>query len=595
MRVRTPTHRLTRLRHMKFRDLKLVVKQALSFGVILVIMAGANTFVIRKMAAIKKEIEEVTANRLPRALAIADLNFNTAALRIQQLQIAFTADSLLQKKQKTAMIQLIEKIDANRDTYDSLRTAAEARHFYSAAENRLYEAFDQKWDKYQELTFAFFQLLDHREMASAVNLLNGEAQTVFNEFSAQLTDLVNVTKQDANAAAQRAEFTFRTARRITTTLLLMTFLLSAFLAAGLSRLIAIPALHLVAAAKGVAGGNLAVQLDSTRKDELGHLAQSFNQMTASLREAREKMQRQAEALQTINQELEEKTQHLQEQNAEIAQKNRDLENALQKLKRTQQQLVQSEKMASLGQLTAGIAHEINNPVNFVSANVNPLRRDLAELFAVIARYDEIVAAENLRAQFASVTELKQGLDFAYLQQEVESLLNGIQEGSQRTAEIVRGLRNFTRLDEDARKPADINKNIESTLLMLQHQLKNRVEVIKDFSDMPEIMCYPGKLNQALLNILSNASQAIEERGKIFIKTLYDGEIVTISIKDTGKGMTEAVKQHIFEPFFTTKDIGEGTGLGLSITYGIIEEHDGNIEVYSEPGKGSEFVITLPVK
>lgn len=580
---------------MKFRDLKLVVKQALSFGVILVIMAGANTFVIRKMAAIKKEIEEVTANRLPRALAIADLNFNTAALRIQQLQIAFTADSLLQKKQKTAMIQLIEKIDANRDTYDSLRTAAEARHFYSAAENRLYEAFDQKWDKYQELTFAFFQLLDHREMASAVNLLNGEAQTVFNEFSAQLTDLVNVTKQDANAAAQRAEFTFRTARRITTTLLLMTFLLSAFLAAGLSRLIAIPALHLVAAAKGVAGGNLAVQLDSTRKDELGHLAQSFNQMTASLREAREKMQRQAEALQTINQELEEKTQHLQEQNAEIAQKNRDLENALQKLKRTQQQLVQSEKMASLGQLTAGIAHEINNPVNFVSANVNPLRRDLAELFAVIARYDEIVAAENLRAQFASVTELKQGLDFAYLQQEVESLLNGIQEGSQRTAEIVRGLRNFTRLDEDARKPADINKNIESTLLMLQHQLKNRVEVIKDFSDMPEIMCYPGKLNQALLNILSNASQAIEERGKIFIKTLYDGEIVTISIKDTGKGMTEAVKQHIFEPFFTTKDIGEGTGLGLSITYGIIEEHDGNIEVYSEPGKGSEFVITLPVK
>jgi signal transduction histidine kinase len=151
------------------------------------------------------------------------------------------------------------------------------------------------------------------------------------------------------------------------------------------------------------------------------------------------------------------------------------------------------------------------------------------------------------------------------------------------------------LDEDERKPADINKGIESTLLMLQHQLKNRVEVIKDFGNMPEIMCYPGKLNQAFMNILVNASQAIAGPGKICIKTSYDGEIVAISIKDTGKGMTEEVKRRIFEPFFTTKDVGEGTGLGLSITYGIIEEHDGNIEVYSTPGKGSEFIITLPAK
>jgi signal transduction histidine kinase len=131
--------------------------------------------------------------------------------------------------------------------------------------------------------------------------------------------------------------------------------------------------------------------------------------------------------------------------------------------------------------------------------------------------------------------------------------------------------------------------------MLQHQLKKRVEVIKDFGVLPEIMCYPGKLNQVFMNILVNASQAIVGSGKILIKTSYDGEIVTISIKDTGVGMSNEIKQHIFEPFFTTKGVGEGTGLGLPITYGIIEEHDGNIEVYSEPGKGSEFVITLPAK
>ncbi len=185
------------------------------------------------------------------------------------------------------------------------------------------------------------------------------------------------------------------------------------------------------------------------------------------------------------------------------------------------------------------------------------------------------------------------MDFSYLKDELENLLNGIQEGAQRTSEIVRGLRNFTRLDEDERKPADINKCLESALLMLKHQLKNRVEVIKDFGEMPETMCYPGKLNQAFLNILANAGQAIDERGKIFIKTSYDGKVVTIAIKDTGNGMTEEVKKHLFEPFFTTKPVGEGTGLGLPITYGIIKEHNGNIEVYSKPGEGSEFVITLP--
>jgi signal transduction histidine kinase len=257
--------------------------------------------------------------------------------------------------------------------------------------------------------------------------------------------------------------------------------------------------------------------------------------------------------------------------------------------------VQSEKMASLGQLTAGIAHEINNPVNFVTSNVSPLRRDIADLLAILTQYENLVATQQFQEKFRAVEELKKKLEFPHLQQEIENLLNGIQEGARRTTEIVRGLRNFTRLDEDERKPADINKGIESTLLMLQHQLKNRVEVIKDFGNMPEIMCYPGKLNQAFMNILVNASQAIAGPGKICIKTSYDGEIVAISIKDTGKGMTEEVKRRIFEPFFTTKDVGEGTGLGLSITYGIIEEHDGNIEVYSTPGKGSEFIITLPAK
>ncbi len=538
---------------MKFKDLKLGAKQAIGFGLILAFMAGANFFSIRKMAAIKAEIDEVTANRLPRALAISDLNLNTADLRINQLQHAFTTDAAAQQQRKKQMIQLIDQINGNIDTYERLRTESEARQFYTEEERRLYAEFDRKWGEYQDLSFTFFDLLDGHKTREALALLNEEAQHVFKDFSTDLVKLVDVNKKDSYEAAKRAEITYQSTRNITTILMIVAILVSAFIAVGQARYITISMHQLVKAAGSVAGGNLEVHLKIDSHDEIGKLAHSFNQMTASLREAREKM------------------------------------------KKTQIQLVHSEKMASLGQLTAGIAHEINNPVNFVSSNVSPLRRDLADILAITQKYEDVIAAQQLREKFSAVEELKKSVDFSYLKEEVESLLNGIQEGAHRTSEIVRGLRNFTRLEEDVRKPADINKGLESTLLMLKHQLKNRVEVIKDFGEIPEIVCYPGKLNQAFLNILANATQAIDGPGKIFIKTSYDGEIVTIAIRDTGKGMTEEVKKHLFEPFFTTKPVGEGTGLGLPITYGIIEEHDGNIEVYSEPGKGSEFVITLPAK
>ena len=538
---------------MKFKDLKLSAKLAGGFGVILIIMAGSNIFSIQRMTAIKNEIDDVTANRLPRALALADLNLNTAALRISQLQHAFTREPAVRQQQKDLMIRLIDRIEENKDTYERLRSESTVRPFDTAEEDALYAAFDRKWETYQDLSFAFFDLLGESATEKAITLLNGQAQEVFDNFSADLAALVNVNKKNSSEAARRADVAFQSGRAITRTLSVGTILFSAFLVAWLARFIAVPVQKLVEAAQGVAGGNLNVHLNLDSKDEIGNLTKSFNQMTASLREARERMQN------------------------------------------TQVQLVQSEKMASLGQLTAGVAHEINNPVNFVSANVGPLRRDISELFAVLAQYEEIVATQQLQEKFQAVEKLKQKLDFPYLKDEINNLLDGVQEGAQRTSEIVKGLRNFTRLDEDDRKPADINQGIESALLMLKHQLKNRVEVIKEFGALPPVMCYPGKMNQVFLNLLANASQAIAGKGQIIIKTFSDGEIVTISIRDTGMGMTPEVKKHIFEPFFTTKPVGEGTGLGLPITYGIIEAHDGNIEIYSEPGKGSEFVITLPVK
>jgi signal transduction histidine kinase len=260
----------------------------------------------------------------------------------------------------------------------------------------------------------------------------------------------------------------------------------------------------------------------------------------------------------------------------------------------QAQLVQAEKMASLGILTAGVAHEINNPINFVSANVEPLRRDIQDVLQIMAAYEKTIEQYTLRDKFREVEALKKELDCDILIEEINHLLRGIKEGATRTSEIVKGLRNFSRLDENEMKAFNVNEGIESTLLVLANQLKNKT-IVKELGQVDELMGYPGKLNQVFMNVLSNACQAITGKGEIRIKTGMDNGKVVIRIADNGIGMTGEVQNRIFEPFFTTKKVGAGTGLGLSISYGIIKAHNGTISVESAPGKGTTFTITIPVK
>lgn len=286
---------------------------------------------------------------------------------------------------------------------------------------------------------------------------------------------------------------------------------------------------------------------------------------------------------------------------------RDLTLTHHQLQKAQTQLVDSEKMASLGQLTAGIAHEINNPINFVGSNISPLKRDFEDIEAVFKMVEALENSQDLNKDVAAILNIIKDRDITFLFEEVDMLLNGIEEGANRTKEIVLGLRTFSRMDEDDFKDADIHQGLDSTLTLLGNKLKNRIEVHKDYGNLPTIQCLPGKINQVFMNILTNAIQAIESEGAIYIKTAFeDGSAskdpfkrpvdkVNISIRDTGKGMDMATAKRIFEPFFTTKPVGEGTGLGLSITYGIIEQHKGSIQVESEPGKGTTFVIKLPVK
>ena len=272
---------------------------------------------------------------------------------------------------------------------------------------------------------------------------------------------------------------------------------------------------------------------------------------------------------------------------------RELELTLENLKLAQSQLIQSEKMASVGVLTAGIAHELNNPINFVHGNVFPLRQDLDEVFAMIEEYDAVIRSHKLEAYFAEVEALKEKIEFSFLIKEIFSLLKGIEEGAHRSGEIVKGLRSFSRLDDEMCQFYDIHEGIDSSLVLLQNKIKDKIQVRKEYGDFDGLECFPSKLNQVIMNILTNSIQAMEGEGELFIQTVSSAIGIKIIIKDNGKGMTREVKEHIFDPFFTTKGVGQGTGLGLSISYGIIEKHNGNIDVISEPGKGTEFIISLP--
>lgn len=290
-----------------------------------------------------------------------------------------------------------------------------------------------------------------------------------------------------------------------------------------------------------------------------------------------------------------------ERTQELNESNQHLEKALTELQEKETQLVESEKMASLGQLTAGIAHEINNPINFVTSNVNPLKRDVSVLVEMIEKMESVSVSEmTAEEKLKEIKSLKHINDYDYLKIEIDHLIKGIGEGANRTAEIVKGLRIFSRLDEDDLKRADVNEGVNSTIIIINHLLNNIIEVETHFANLPMIECYPGKLNQVFLNIMSNAIFAIQKKwknqkgGKLVIETLTADRKIIIKISDNGTGMDEATKKKLFDPFFTTKDVGEGTGLGLSIAYNTIKKHNGTIEVISELGEGSSFVMTLPI-
>ncbi len=280
---------------------------------------------------------------------------------------------------------------------------------------------------------------------------------------------------------------------------------------------------------------------------------------------------------------------------QLERKNQELARLYQELKDAQAQLIQSEKMSSLGQLVAGVAHELNNPLSFVYANLKALQEYVEALSQVLHTVLAHLERPDLRQRLQqTIQRLQQSHDLNFILKDTSTLIRESLEGSRRVKEVVQNLRNFSRLDEAECKAVDLHEGLESTLVLLRNELRDRIQVHKQYGKLPLVTCQPGQINQVFMNILLNAIQAIEGKGNIWIRTSVQAGTVSVEIRDDGKGIPKEVLPHIFDPFFTTKPVGEGTGLGLSICYRIVQDHGGTIEVESEPGGGSIFRIYLPL-
>jgi len=284
----------------------------------------------------------------------------------------------------------------------------------------------------------------------------------------------------------------------------------------------------------------------------------------------------------------------------------ELKHAEEDKKKIETQLLQSEKMASVGQLAAGVAHEINNPTGFVSSNLRSLSEYTKDISELTGEYRKLIAElqktmpknedlQPISKQVKRINTLEAKVDIDFIMNDISELIKESREGTDRIKTIVADLKNYAHPGEDKPQFTDINNNLDSTLNMVWNELKYKAKVIKDYGNLPEVKCYPQQLNQIFANLLVNAAQAIEEQGEIFISTIPDDGFVKISIKDTGLGIPEENLSKVFDPFFTTKEVGKGTGLGLNVAYNIIQKHKGSINVESKADKGTTFTIRIPVE
>ncbi|HMG32309.1 MAG TPA: ATP-binding protein [Blastocatellia bacterium] len=415
-----------------------------------------------------------------------------------------------------------------------------------------------------------FQAVARQDFATAQQIYSSEYLRARDAYQRWLDSFGEITHQVAGANVDGRETTRSLIYSVIIALLLGMLTAAGLLSTYLTRSFRLPIKSLMYVARSISAGELKHTLSLNRKDEFGEMAESLNLMVTNLRK--------------MNEDLTEQVKRLRETRSEL----HETQNQLV----IQEQMMQQEKMAALGRLVAGVAHELNNPISFVYSNTVLLGKSIADLRRLLDLYDTCegipAAAEH------KIDKLKKEIDYEYLINDLSSAIEDCHEGSRRVRDIVLNLKTLSRADESQCQKVDIATGIDSTLRLLGQLFRGRINVHRDYGVVPEIDCYAGQISQVWMNLLVNAAQAMNEQGDVWISIRVEGAYAVIKFRDNGPGIPDELITRIFDPFFTTKPVGEGTGLGLSIVHGIIERHGGDIRVESTVGVGTTFTVRLPL-